>query len=117
MNKDIVLIQELWIFKDNKITILHSAFTILLLSSTLDVQPCIIIFVNKNKQNFVCTSRLNIFINSDLQIITISINNSSETVLLLNIYNEKSQEEDSDMWTVKRKLKDICLATFKIYNL
>jgi len=52
-----------------------------------------------------------------LQAITISINNSLETVLLLNIYNEKLQEEDSDMWTVKRKLKDICLATFKIYNL
>jgi len=46
---------------------------------------------------------------SDLQAITISINNSSETVLLLNIYNEKSQEEDSDIWTVERKLKDIQL--------
>ena len=46
---------------------------------------------------------------SDLQAITISINNSSETVLLLNVYNEKSQEEDSDMWTVERKLKDIQL--------
>jgi len=30
-------------------------------------------------------------------------------VLLLNIYNEKSQKEDSDIWTVKRKLKDIQL--------
>jgi len=35
--------------------------------------------------------------NSDLQVITIFINNSLETVLLLNIYNEKSQEEDSDI--------------------
>ncbi len=45
--------------------------------------------------------------NSDLQAITIFINNSLETVLLLNIYNEKSQEEDSNIWTVKRKLKNI----------
>ncbi len=64
------------------------------------------IFVNKNRQNFIYTSRSNIFKNLDLQAITISINNSLETVLLLNIYNEKLQEEDSDMWTVKRKLKD-----------
>jgi len=35
--------------------------------------------------------------NSDLQAITIFINNSLETVLLLNIYNEKSQEEDSNI--------------------
>ena len=38
MNKDIVLIQESWIFKDNKITVLHSAFTTLLSSSSLDVK-------------------------------------------------------------------------------
>ncbi len=55
------------------------------------------IFVNKNRQNFIYTSRSNIFKNLDLQAITISINNSLETVLLLNIYNEKLQEEDSDM--------------------
>ncbi len=107
MNKDIVLIQESWIFKDNKITVLHSTFTTLLSSSSLDVKSQTVIFINKNRQNFVCTLRLNIFMNSDLQTITISINNSSEIVLLLNIYNEKSQEEDSDLWTVKRKLKDI----------
>ncbi len=97
MNKDIVLIQESWIFKDNKIIILHSAFTTLLSSSSLDVKPQTVIFVNKSRQNFVCTLRLDISMNSDLQAITISINNSSETVLLLNIYNEKSQEEDSDI--------------------
>ncbi len=33
--------------------------------------------------------------NSDLQTIIVFINNSLETVLLLNIYNEKLQEEDS----------------------
>jgi len=109
MNKDIVLIQEPWIFKDNKTTVSHSAFTTLLSSSNLDVRPRTVAFVNKYRPNFVCTPRPDIFMNSDLQAITISINNSSETVLLLNIYNEKSQEEDSDMWTVERKLKDIQL--------
>ncbi len=109
MNKDIVLIQESWIFKDNKTTVSHSAFTTLLSSSSLDVRSWTVTFINKNRQNFVCTSRSDIFMNSDLQAITISINNSSETVLLLNIYNEKSQEEDSDIWTVERKLKDIQL--------
>ena len=97
MNKDIVLIQESWIFKDNKITILYSAFTTLLSSSNLDVKSQTVIFINKNRQNFVCTLRLNISMNLDLQAITIFINNSSETVLLLNIYNEKLQEEDSDI--------------------
>ncbi len=66
MNKDIVLIQESWIFKDNKIIILHSAFTTLLSSSNLDVKPQTVIFINKNRQNFICTLRLNIFMNSDL---------------------------------------------------
>ena len=97
MNKDIVLIQESWIFKDNKITILYSAFTTLLSSSNLDVRPHTVAFVNKSRQNFVYTSRSDISMNSDLQAITIFINNSLETVLLLNIYNEKSQEEDSDI--------------------
>ncbi len=55
------------------------------------------IFINKNRQNFVYTLRLNIFINLNLQTITIFINNSLETVLLFNIYNEKLQEEDSDI--------------------
>ncbi len=90
MNKDIVLIQESWIFKDNKITVLHSAFTTLLSSSSLDIRPQTVIFINKNRQNFVYTLRSDIFTNSDLQAITIFINNSLETVLLLNIYNEKS---------------------------
>ncbi len=97
MNKDIVLIQELWIFKDNKIIILHSAFITLLSSSNLDVKPQTVTFINKNRQNFICTLRSDIFMNLDLQTITIFINNSSETVLLLNIYNEKLQEEDSDI--------------------
>jgi len=97
MNKDIVLIQESWIFKDNKTTVSHSAFTTLLSPSNLDIRPQTVVFINKYRQNFVCTPRFDIFMNSDLQAITISINNSSETVLLLNIYNEKSQEEDSDM--------------------
>jgi hypothetical protein len=109
MNKDIVLIQESWIFKDNKTTVSHSAFTTLLSPSNLDIRPRTVAFINKYRQNFVCTPRSDISMNSDLQAITISINNSSETVLLLNIYNEKSQEEDSDMWTVERKLKDIQL--------
>ena len=74
MNKDIVLIQESWIFKDNKTTVSHSAFTTLLSSSSLDVRSWTVTFINKNRQNFVCTLRLNIFMNSDLQTITISIN-------------------------------------------
>jgi len=49
MNKDIVLIQESWIFKDNKITILHLAFTTLLSSSNLDVKSQTVIFINKNR--------------------------------------------------------------------
>ncbi len=109
MNKDIVLIQESWIFKDNKIIISHSAFTILLSSSNLDTRSQTAVFINKNRQKFICTLRFNISMNSDLQAITISINNSSEIVLLLNIYNEKSQEENSDIWIVKKKLKDIQL--------
>ncbi len=66
INKDIILIQESWIFKDNKITILYSAFTTLLSSSNLDVKSQTVIFINKNRQNFICTLKLNIFMNSDL---------------------------------------------------
>ncbi len=72
INKNIVLIQESWIFKDNKTTILHLAFTTWLSSLTLDVRSQTVIFINKNKQNLIYTLRFNISMNSDLQAICYS---------------------------------------------
>ena len=93
---DIVLIQEPWIARDNKSTISHPAFTSLLppSNSIISVRPRTMAFVSKNRQKLICTPRSDMSMNSDLQILSISTDKISN-VLLLNIYNEKCQQNNS----------------------
>ena len=60
-------------------------------------------FVSKNT-NLNCTSRYNISNNSDIQVLDISSN--TKDFLILNIYNEKSQEKNQK-YTIERKLTSI----------
>jgi len=92
---DIVLIQEPWIAKDNKTTISHPSFTSLIASSNLDIRPRTMAFVSKTRKDLVCTPRSDLSKDSDLQILSISANGIS-SILLLNIYNEKSQQINND---------------------
>ena len=94
-NADIVLFQESWIANDNKSTVSHPAFTSLLPTSNNKFRPRTMAFISKTKQNLVCTPRSDISMNSDLQAISISSSEFSD-ILLLNIYNEKSQSEDDN---------------------
>jgi len=65
-------------------------------------------FISKARQNLVCTPRSDISKNSDLQVLSISANGIS-SILLLNIYNEKSQQDNNDQWTIDRCLTAIQL--------
>ena len=65
-------------------------------------------FISKVRQDLVCTSRSDILKDSDLQVLSISANGIS-SILLLNIYNEKSQQDNNDQWTIDRCLTAIQL--------
>ena len=94
-NADIILFQESWIAKDNKTTISHPSFTSLISLSNLDIRSKTMIFVSKTRQDIVCTPRSDLSKDSDLQILSISADGISN-ILLLNIYNEKSQKINND---------------------
>jgi len=65
-------------------------------------------FISKVRQNFVCTPRSDISKDSDLQVLSISANEIS-SILLLNIYNEKLQQDNNNQWIIDRCLTAIQL--------
>ena len=77
--------------------------------SNLDIRPRTMVFVSKTRQDLVCTPRSDLSKDSDLQILSISANGIS-SILLLNIYNEKSQQINNDQWTIDRCLTAIQLS-------
>ena len=100
---DIVLFQEPWIGPGN-LTVSHPAFTSIIPVTKL--RPRVVTFISKANCNIKCTPRPDISTDSDLQALSISMPNLKE-FLLLNIYNEKSLQEDSSDYTVERALKQI----------
>ena len=101
---DIVLFQESWI-GNNNITISHPAFTSIIPATT--VRSRVITFISKNAtKNLRCTNRADISADADLQAISVSAAGLQE-FLLLNVYNEKSLQDDSNMYTVERTLSSI----------
>ena len=104
---DIVLIQEPWI-GDNQITISHPSYTCIMPAiGQLDKhKPRVLSFVSKSfKLNI--TPRLDISSNTDIQVLHIS--NSIDDLLILNVYNERSQKSNSNEYTIERKLISIDL--------
>jgi len=104
---DFVAFQEPYIAKDNTTTISHSAFYCIL-PPTQNIRPRVMIFARKQSRFDFCL-RSDICTDNDILIIDITDKNNSysETIQLINIYNEKSLLEDCNEYTVKRKLHQI----------
>ena len=100
---DIVLFQEPWIGPGN-ITVSHPAFTSII--PVTELRPRVVTFISKANCNIKCTPRPDISTDSDLQALSVSMPNLKE-FLLLNIYNEKSLQENSSEYTVERALSQI----------
>ena len=100
---NIVLFQEPWIESEN-ITVSHSAFTSIM--PVTELRSRVITFISKANCNLKCTLRSDISTDNNLQALSISMLNL-KVFLLLNIYNEKSLQENSSEYTVKRALNQI----------
>jgi len=103
---DFVLIQKFWIVVDNIITILHVSYYYIL-SNSQNIRSRVAIYVRK-QANLIYCQRIDL--NSDFDIIIINVSSSNiNTFQIINIYNEKSLDLDSDesSYTVKRDLQHI----------
>ena len=89
INTDIILIQKLWILRDQNITLSYSAFTCILSQAQENKRVKVAIFISKNATQLVCTSRSDVINDVDILALNISDSDLSQT-LLLNVYNEKS---------------------------
>ena len=97
---DIILFQESWI-GSGSITVSHSAFISII--PVTELRSRVITFISKVNCNLKCISRSDILTDNNLQALSISILNLKK-FLLLNIYNEKSLQENSSEYTVERAL-------------
>ncbi len=104
---DFILFQEPYIAKDDITTISHSAFYCIM-PTTQNIRPRVMIFARKQSRFDFCL-RFDICTDSDILIIDIidKTNSFSETIQLINIYNERSLKEDCNEYTIKRKLHEI----------
>src|SRR5436190_18243892 len=107
LKTDFVLFQEFYIVKNNITTILHSTFYCIM-PATQNIKPRVMIFARKQSRFDFCL-RSDIYTDSDILIIDIidKINNFSETIQIINIYNKKSLKDDYNEYTVNRKLHEI----------
>ena len=107
LKTDFILFQEPYVAKDNITTISHSAFYCIM-PATQNIRPRVMIFARKQSRFDFCL-RLDICTDSDILVIDIinKTNSFSETIQVINIYNEKSLEIDCNEYIVKRKLHEI----------
>ena len=102
---DIVLFQEPWMSREHT-TVSHPSFTSIVPTGA-GLRPRVCAFVaQRHTQRF--TLRLDICSDPDIQAITMTEADLSDT-LILNVYNETSAAEEST-WTVDRVLKNINLS-------
>ena len=103
---DFVLIQKLWIANDNITTVSHAAYYCILPNSQ-NIRPRVVIYARK-QANLTYCQRTDLTSDSDIIIIDVSSSNIN-TFQIINIYNEKSLDLDSDesSYTVKRSLQHI----------
>ena len=100
-----VLIQEFWIATDNITTVSHAAYYCIL-SSSQNTRPRVAIYVKK-QANLTYCQRTDLTSDSDIIIIDVSSSNIN-TFQIINIYNEKSLDLNSDdNYTVKRSLQHL----------
>ena len=103
---DFVLIQEFWITINNIITVSHAAYYCILPNSQ-NIRSRVVIYARK-QANLTYCQRTDLTSDSDIIIIDVSSSNIN-TFQIINIYNEKSLDLDSDQsnYTVKRSLQHI----------
>ena len=82
--------------------IFHSNFTCII-SKIKKYKSRVVTFVNKCKKKLKCISKIDLINDSDIQILNISINDL-KNVKIVNIYNEKSQNPDSQTKTIDHLL-------------
>ena len=104
---DYILFQESWFAKDNITTISHFAYYCIV-PEYQNIRSRVIIFARKQSRYQFCL-KTDIYSDSDLLIIDIvdKIKSFSETIQLINIYNEKLLLENRNNRTIKRYLHTI----------
>ena len=107
---DFVILQEPWIAKDNISTISQSAYYCILPTISNNIRPRVAIYARKQSRYSFC-HRTDLTADTDIIIIDVS-GPDIETFQIINIYNERSLDPDSDStsWTVERSLQDIELS-------
>ncbi len=105
-NIDFILVQELWIAKDNIYIISHTAYHIIL-PEFCDVRSRVAVFVKKDSMHQFCY-RSDLCKDSDIIILDI-LNSEIPDFQIMNIYNEKSLKENCNDWTLNRILPYIKL--------
>ena len=103
---DFVLIQEPWIAADNITTVSHAAYYCIL-SNSQNIRPRVVIYARK-QANLTYYQKTDLTSDSNIIIIDVSSSNIN-TFQIINIYNEKSLDLNSDQsnYTVKRSLQHI----------
>ena len=111
---DYILFQEPWFAKDNITTISHFAYYCIV-SEYQNIRLRIVIFARKQSKYQFCL-RSNICSDSDLLVINIIDKTKSftETIQLINIYNEKSLLENNNERIIERCLHTIIPAKYTI---
>ena len=97
---DFILFQESYVANDNSTTISHSAYYCIIFT-TQEIRLRIMIFARKQSRYDFCL-RSDICTDDDILIIDITdkTNSFSETIQIINIYNEKSLKENCNEYTV-----------------
>ena len=104
MKIDFICIQEPWVSRDNAYTVTHSAYQAIL-PENRQIRPRAMIFALKNSKYQYCY-RPDLCQDSDIIIIDI-LKNGIPELQLINIYNEKSLEENCNEWTIQRALRQL----------
>jgi hypothetical protein len=104
---DFILFQESYVARDNITTISHSAYYCIM-PTIQDLRARVMIFARKQSRYDFCM-RTDIYIDNNILIIDIIDKTKaySETIQIINIYNEKSLKEDCNEYIVQRKLNQI----------
>ena len=110
-NIDFILVQELWIAKDNTYIISHIIYYIIL-SEFCDVRSRVAVFVKKDLIYQFCY-RSDLCKDSDIIILDI-LNSEIPDFQIINIYNEKSLKENCNDWILNRILPHIKLQKYLI---
>jgi hypothetical protein len=109
---DIILVQEPWVRFDKNSntwnTLSHPSYTSILPPSPAHIRPRVATFLSKTAAHISLTPRNDLSNDPDAQCLTLSTS-STPPILLINLYNEKSQSPDNDERTIERCIHQIPL--------